>query len=48
MGSDRLVYWDKLGKPPVVPMQGFQLDAWWLDAEKAARLEQRHKLPAGR
>jgi microcin C transport system substrate-binding protein len=48
MGSDRLVYWDKLGKPPVVPMQGFQLDAWWLDAEKAARLEQRRKLPAGR
>jgi microcin C transport system substrate-binding protein len=39
--SDRLAYWNKFGMPEVVPKNGFQLDAWWFDAAKAAALEQR-------
>ena len=41
IGSDRIAYWDKFGKPTVVPKDGVQVDAWWVDAAKAARLESR-------
>lgn len=37
----RIAYWDIFGRPPVTPMQGVQLDAWWVDPAKAASLEQR-------
>jgi microcin C transport system substrate-binding protein len=46
MGADRLVYWNKFGKPGVIPMEGFQIEAWWVDPEKAARLDQRRARPA--
>ncbi len=36
--KDRLAYWDRFGKPKTVPLYGYQLDAWWEDAAKAARL----------
>lgn len=36
---DRVVYWDKFGRPDVVPMMGFQLDAWWIVPDKASRTE---------
>jgi microcin C transport system substrate-binding protein len=36
---DRIAYWNKFGQPEVVPKQGVQLDAWWIDAERAAALE---------
>jgi microcin C transport system substrate-binding protein len=39
--SDRIAYWDKFGKPSVVPKDGVQIDAWWVDAAKAAALEKR-------
>ena len=35
---DRIVFWNKFGYPNVTPMQGVQLNAWWIDAEKAAAL----------
>jgi microcin C transport system substrate-binding protein len=41
IGADRIAYWDKFGKPGVVPKDGVQIDAWWVDAAKAARLESR-------
>jgi microcin C transport system substrate-binding protein len=41
IGSDRIAYWDKFGKPAVVPKDGVQIDAWWVDAAKAAQLEGR-------
>ena len=41
IGSDRIAYWDKFGKPAVVPKDGVQIDAWWIDAAKAGRLEGR-------
>jgi microcin C transport system substrate-binding protein len=38
---DRVAYWDKLARPAVTPAQGVQLDAWWVDPQKAAALEAR-------
>lgn len=35
---DRVAYWDKFGQPKVTPRQGFQFDAWWIDARKAEAL----------
>jgi microcin C transport system substrate-binding protein len=44
---DRIAYWDKFGRPEIIPMQGVQLSAWWLDSQRATALEQR-KPAAGR
>jgi len=41
IGSDRIAYWDKFGHPSVVPKDGVQIDAWWVDPAKAAKLESR-------
>ena len=41
IGSDRIAYWDKFGHPAVVPKDGVQIDAWWVDPAKAAKLESR-------
>ncbi len=40
---DRLVYWDRFGRPEVTPTQGVQFDAWWIDAVKAEALEAKRK-----
>lgn len=34
---DRVAYWNKLSRPAVVPMRGYQFAAWWVDPAKAAR-----------
>ena len=39
--ADRILYWDRFGRPPVTPLYGYQLDTWWFDAERAARLPKR-------
>ncbi len=44
--GDRLAYWDKFGRPAVTPIMGYQIDAWWIDKARAARLESRRKEPA--
>ncbi len=36
MGANRLAYWDKFGKPDIVPMRGYQLFAWWTKPAKTA------------
>ncbi|MFO1433735.1 MAG: extracellular solute-binding protein [Candidatus Competibacteraceae bacterium] len=38
---ERIAYWDKLGRPEITPIQGPQLNTWWVDPQKAATLEQR-------
>ena len=38
---DRIAFWDKFGYPAVTPMQGVQLDAWWVDPAKEQALGQR-------
>jgi len=37
----RLAFWDKFGYPAVTPLQGVQLEAWWIDRDKDAALAQR-------
>jgi microcin C transport system substrate-binding protein len=27
---DRIAYWDKFGRPAITPLQGVQLDTWWV------------------
>lgn len=35
---DRVAYWDKFGRPATLPEQGVQLDTWWYDPAKAAKV----------
>lgn len=35
---DRVLYWDKFAYPQVSPARGVQIDTWWFDEERAARL----------
>jgi len=34
----RMAFWDKFGYPAITPMQGVQLDTWWIDPAKDAAL----------
>ena len=36
--SIRIAFWDKFGYPATIPLQGAQLDAWWIDPAKEAVL----------
>lgn len=47
IADDRVAYWDKFGRPGVVPDQGVQIDTWWIDPEKAKSLEARQPRPQG-
>ncbi len=33
-GTDRVVYWNKFGRPMVTPVYGYVIEAWWSDPEK--------------
>lgn len=37
--ADRLAYWDRFGKPATTPKYGNDFMAWWIDAEKDAKLK---------
>ena len=39
--GDRLVFWNKFGRPKVTPILGYQLDAWWSDPAREAALAAR-------
>jgi microcin C transport system substrate-binding protein len=36
--GDRIVYWNRFGRPAITPSSGVQIDTWWFDAERAAAL----------
>ena len=38
INADRILYWDKFGRPPQVPTGGVDTDFWWYDPAKAAAL----------
>ena len=38
---DRLVFWDKFGRPEATPMRGSVFATWWVDPARAAALAQR-------
>lgn len=44
---DRIAYWDKFGKPEKSPKYGNDLMSWWVDAGKAASLEERKRKLGG-
>ena len=38
---DRIAFWDKFGYPAATPLQGVQLDAWWIDPGRDKVLAER-------
>ena len=39
---DRVAYWDKFGRPAIIPALGVQVDdTWWYDPAKAERVKQK-------
>ncbi|GBD42165.1 hypothetical protein HRbin39_01554 [bacterium HR39] len=36
---ERVAYWNKFGRPEVLPKHGLDLFTWWIDEVKLARLE---------
>ena len=41
ISQSRIAFWDKFSYPAVTPLQGVQLDAWWVDPAKDATLATR-------
>lgn len=41
--KQRILFWDKFGRPEKPAKNGTSVDRWWLDAEKATVLEQRRR-----
>ncbi|MBL4841633.1 MAG: ABC transporter substrate-binding protein [Thalassospira sp.] len=39
LGGDRMVWWNIFGRPDEVPLQGMSVMRWWIDPEKAAKLQ---------
>ena len=39
----RLAYWDKFARPDVTPPYGLAFDSWWIDPDKAAKLDSEEK-----
>jgi len=39
IAADRLLYWDRFGRPEIVPSEGLAIDTWWYDEAKAKRLD---------
>ena len=35
LSVDRIAYWNKFGMPKIIPTQGVQIFAWWIDPAKA-------------
>ena len=44
---DRIAFWDRYGRPDVIPLQGVQIDAWWIDKAKDAALGRRGTASGG-
>ncbi len=40
ISHDRIAFWDKYGIPEVIPRSGVQVNTWWQDPDKAARVAQ--------
>ena len=40
---DRIVFWDKFGRPEITPLRGPNVLDWWIDEEKVKSLPERRK-----
>ena len=38
LSKDRILYWDKFSRPPLLEGEGTSFDWWWFDEAKAAAL----------
>ena len=38
---DRIAYWDKFGRPDIIPRQGTSISYWWIDPAKERALAER-------
>ncbi|MDH5308026.1 MAG: extracellular solute-binding protein, partial [Myxococcales bacterium] len=41
ISADRILYWDRFGRPALAPDRGVSIETWWIDAAKDAALERR-------
>ncbi|MBX2832088.1 MAG: extracellular solute-binding protein [Rhodospirillales bacterium] len=39
LGGDRLVWWNIFGRPDTIPLKGESIMRWWIDPDKAAKLQ---------
>lgn len=39
--TTRVVHWDMFGRAKTLPIAGFDLDTWWIDSDKLAKLNRR-------
>ncbi|WP_297021927.1 extracellular solute-binding protein [Thalassospira sp.] len=39
LGGDRMVWWNIFGRPDTVPLKGMSIMRWWMDPDKAAKLQ---------
>lgn len=42
-GETRIAVWDKFGYPEPFPEYAMDLDAWWVDTDREAELQRRHR-----
>ncbi len=43
LNYDRIVYWNKFGRPQITPLRGAQFGTWWVDREKEQVLRRKVK-----
>ncbi|MGO1772831.1 MAG: extracellular solute-binding protein [Halomonas sp.] len=42
-GETRIAVWDKFGYPELFPEYAMDMDAWWVDTDREAELQRRHR-----
>ena len=42
-GETRIAVWDKFGYPEPFPAYAMDLDAWWVNTDREAELQRRHR-----
>ena len=40
INADRVIWWDKFGRPPIKPAYAVGISSWWVDPDKSTRIEQ--------
>jgi microcin C transport system substrate-binding protein len=48
IAKDRIAYWNKFGQPSVIPRQGVQFSAWWVDPDADKKLTKKKPPESGK
>jgi microcin C transport system substrate-binding protein len=43
ISASRIAYWDKFGRPEGIPRYGVDIFSWWIEPDKAARLDEAYR-----